>query len=244
LADFILEKSPDRRIVEIGPGLGALTKPLLSRGALVTAIELDRGLAAQLNTWPEAADGRLKILEADVLTVDLKKALGTDPVLICGNIPYNISSPVLFWFMNHSDSQGVFTIQKEMAQRLSAQPGSRSYGRLSVAVSLWYSIEVPFNIPPSAFQPRPKVDSSVIWLSPKISGPAVTRPALGRLTAAAFHARRKTIFNNLLAAYGRKRTEDALEVLKIEPSARAETLEPDLLACLAHLLEENGLAGE
>jgi 16S rRNA (adenine1518-N6/adenine1519-N6)-dimethyltransferase len=233
-----MKKAPDSgEVVEIGPGLGALTKPLLERGALVTAIEFDRGLAEQLKSWPQALEGSLKVLEADILTVDLQRDLGSSSCLVCGNIPYNISSPILFWFMNQAHYQGVFTLQKEMAQRLAASPGSRSYGRLSVAVSLWYSIDSAFDIPASAFQPRPKVQSSVVFLSPKPQAPSISRKALGKLTAAAFHSRRKTISNNLVPAYGREKTQESLEALNIAPTVRAETLEPSVLAKLAHLLE-------
>jgi 16S rRNA (adenine1518-N6/adenine1519-N6)-dimethyltransferase len=134
--------------------------------------------------------------------------------------------------------KGLFTLQKEMAQRLTASPGHKDYGRLTVAVSLWYEVKTFLQIPAGAFQPKPKVDSSLVYLRLKTEPPkAAFRAAVGRLTQAAFLARRKTILNNLGSHYGKARAEKALEALSVEPSLRPEKLEPQVLAELANLLE-------
>jgi 16S rRNA (adenine1518-N6/adenine1519-N6)-dimethyltransferase len=227
-------------IVEIGPGLGALTRPLLARGLELTAVELDRGLARALAGWPEAQSGRLKVLERDVLDLDLERDLGPKTYLVCGNLPYNLSTPILFWFMDQARvaPAGLFMLQREMALRLAAKPGSRAYGRLSVAVSLWYEPRIVLAVRPSAFRPRPRVDSSLVLVRLKGRPPeAAERGALGRLTAAAFAARRKTILNNLSAGYGKARALGALEELGIGPGLRAEALDPGRLLALAGILE-------
>ncbi|MDR1677205.1 MAG: 16S rRNA (adenine(1518)-N(6)/adenine(1519)-N(6))-dimethyltransferase RsmA [Deltaproteobacteria bacterium] len=227
-------------IIEIGPGLGGLTKLILQHGLSVTAVELDRGLAENLRSWPEVKDEKLVVLNQDILTLNLAQDLGLKKCLVCGNLPYNLSTPILFWFMGQAQvaGRGLFMLQKEMAQRLAAKVGSRSYGRLSVAVSLWYEVKVVLDIPPTAFQPKPKVFSSLVSLKLKGEPPSSEeRSALGRLTAAAFLARRKTILNNLSAGYGRNKALMALEELKIDPGQRPETIEPQRLAKLATILE-------
>ncbi|MDR2455496.1 MAG: 16S rRNA (adenine(1518)-N(6)/adenine(1519)-N(6))-dimethyltransferase RsmA [Deltaproteobacteria bacterium] len=235
----LIRAQADWPVLEIGPGLGAMTKNLLSSGAVVYAIELDRGLAESLRTWPEAESGRLKVMEADALDLDLRKDLGPGPFLACGNLPYNISTPLLLWYMREAEAapKAVFMLQREMAQRLCASPGGRDYGRLTVAASLWHHVSPLMDVPPEAFSPRPKVHSRAILLTPKESPPGVSRDRLGRLTAAAFHARRKTIINNLAARYGKERALAALSELGISPGLRPETLAPEIFASLALALE-------
>jgi 16S rRNA (adenine1518-N6/adenine1519-N6)-dimethyltransferase len=239
---LIVETAP-WPIVEIGPGLGALTRPLLSLGASVAAVELDRGLAAALREWPEARPGGpLNVVEADALALDLARDLGPGPHLVCGNLPYNISSPLILWLLSQLQAapKAVFTLQKEMAERLSAKPGSRDYGRLTVAASLRCQVEALMEIGPEAFRPRPKVASQVIRLSAKPGPEVVSAEALGRLTAAAFHARRKTILNNLSGSYGRERAAAALAAAGVAPDLRPETISPETLAALALDLEKAG----
>ncbi|MDR2443419.1 MAG: 16S rRNA (adenine(1518)-N(6)/adenine(1519)-N(6))-dimethyltransferase RsmA, partial [Deltaproteobacteria bacterium] len=228
LAAYIYAKA-DGPIVEIGPGLGALTGPLLAQGATVTAVEIDKGLATELKNWPQNQTGELKVLEMDALNLDLRRDLGPGPFMICGNLPYNISTQLLFWYLSQAEvaPKAVFMLQKEMAERLTAKPGSRDYGRLTVAVGLWHEVKTVFDVPSLAFSPRPKVKSSVVLLTPKSIVPNISREAVGRLTMAAFHARRKTLFNNLTRAYGRENTTRALESLSLEPSIRSEMLEPE-----------------
>ena len=229
-------------VVEIGPGLGALTRPLLDSGLEVSAIELDRGLAAALREWPEAASGLLKVIEADALELDLREAFGPRIGLVCGNLPYNISTPLLFWYMAQARAapKAVFMLQKEMAERLAAKPGGRDYGRLSVAATLFHDKSPLMDVPPEAFSPRPKVRSRVVLLTLKEVAPDVSRGALGRLTAASFHSRRKTVINNLWPRYGRERALEALSRAGVDPRARPETLPPETFAALAVILEPGG----
>ncbi|MDR2368906.1 MAG: 16S rRNA (adenine(1518)-N(6)/adenine(1519)-N(6))-dimethyltransferase RsmA [Deltaproteobacteria bacterium] len=232
-------------VVEVGPGLGALTGPLLGRGLRVTAVEVDRGLAEALGRWPEAGEG-LTVLGRDVLGLDLERDLGGGERVVCGNLPYNLSTPILFWFMDQARvaPRGIFMLQREMARRLVAGCGGREYGRLSVAVSLWYEARTVLAVPAEAFRPRPRVESSVVLLRLRGEPPtAGERAALGRLTAAAFFSRRKTILNNLVARYGRAVATEALGRLGIDPGLRAEALDPATLAALAGILEAGGPDG-
>ena len=239
----ILRGAGSRKIMEIGPGLGALTRPLLEAGSEVNAVELDRGLAENLaESLAVNYPGQLNVLHRDILTIGKNDLSGLAPPLhLCGNLPYNISSPVLFWFLNLRSffTGATFMLQKEMARRLNTEAGTKDYGRLTVALSLWFRIKIELDVPPSAFHPRPKVDSTVISLSPRpeIEEPPIEPEALGRFTAAAFAARRKTIFNNLSRVYGRPQTEAALSGLNLAPSLRAESLGPQTLAALAVILE-------
>lgn len=238
----ILKNASSAPLLEIGPGLGALTRPLAEAGAVITAVELDRGLADNLltNLAPQYP-GRLKILHRDILSLSAEELAAGGPLHLYGNLPYNISSPLLFWFLaNRRFFNGAtFMLQKEMARRLTAKAGTKDYGRLTVALSLWFQIKTVLEVPPSAFHPRPKVDSTVLSLSPLPEGAeaAVSPEVLGRFTAAAFAARRKTIFNNLAKVYGRQQAESALNELALAPGLRAESLEPKTLAALAGLLE-------
>jgi len=239
---ILTEAGPSPELMEIGPGLGALTKPLLAAGAKVRAVELDRGLAENLIELAPtlAGGGGLTVLHRDILTLTEDDLASENPLFLCGNLPYNISSPVLFWFLTHRRrfAGAVFMLQKEMARRLTAGPGSRDYGRLTVALGLWFKVAELLEVPPSAFHPRPQVDSAVIALrpAPRAQEPDIDPETLGRFTAAAFAARRKTLLNNLAKAYGRERSLAALESLGIDPGLRPEVLPPVSLAALARLL--------
>jgi len=233
---------PEPELVEIGPGLGALTLPLIESGARVRAVELDRGLAEALSAGPGAKyPGQLTVIHRDVLTLTADDMAAERPLFLCGNLPYNISSQVLFWFLEHRRrfSGAMFMLQKEMARRLTAGPGTKDYGRLAVALSLWMRVRLVLDVPPSAFHPRPKVDSAVVALSPvpAETEPRVSPEALGRFTAKCFAARRKTLANNLIPAYGREEALAALGRLGFDPGLRAEALDPPALASLAALLE-------
>jgi 16S rRNA (adenine1518-N6/adenine1519-N6)-dimethyltransferase len=159
---------------------------------------------------------------------------------VCGNLPYNLSTPLIFWFLESRAPLGIFMLQKEMARRLWAGPGGKEYGRLSLAVSLFYQASPAFGVSAASFQPRPKVDSVLAILRRK-GGPGngpLSQAALGRLSAAAFHARRKTILNNLSAAYGKERALLALSDLGLDPGARPESIPPEKYHALAMSLEE------
>ncbi|MCA0177423.1 MAG: 16S rRNA (adenine(1518)-N(6)/adenine(1519)-N(6))-dimethyltransferase RsmA [Proteobacteria bacterium] len=184
------------RLVEIGPGLGALTRPLLAELPGLTVIELDRDLAARLRREP-----RLHVVEADVLTVDfaaLAAELG-GPLRVVGNLPYNISTPILFHLLDfapHLIDQH-FMLQKEVVDRMAAGPGSKAYGRLSVMLQWRYDVEALFDVPPDAFDPPPAVDSAIVRLQPLPGTEAVDAALLASLVAAAFSQRRKLLRHTL-----------------------------------------------
>ncbi len=237
----ILEAAGENReMLEIGPGLGALTGPLLAAGARVLAVELDRGLAGNLSRLEREYPGRLTVLHRDVLTLGPEDLEPADQRYLCGNLPYNISSQVLFWFLDLRGhfSGATFMLQKEMAQRLCAPAGHKDYGRLAAALALWFRVDKVLDVPPSAFHPRPKVDSSVVTLRPRPAEELTDiEPALfSRFTAVAFAARRKTLFNNLARVYGREKSQAALAALELPPQVRAESLTPASLASLAKIL--------
>src|SRR5690554_2834583 len=155
-----IRPEPDDNMVEIGPGLSALTSPLLAAVAKLTVVELDRDLARGLRAaWPAE---RLNVVEADALSVDYS-AMGA-PLRIVGNLPYNISSPLLFHLVDHADvvRDQHFMLQREVIDRMVAEPGSSDYGRLTVMLQARYSIEKLFDVAPDAFDPPPKVVSAVV----------------------------------------------------------------------------------
>lgn len=183
--------------IEIGPGRGALTEKLLARAARVIAIELDPGLAAYLRR-KFAGEARLEIVEGDVLATDLAQ-WGLAP--ITGNLPYYIASPILEKALRARPPRAVFLIQKEVAERLTAQPGSRDYGYLTVLTATFAQARMLFTVKPGAFQPPPKVDSAVVLLEPRAPLAAGTEGFL-RFAGQAFRHKRKTIRNNLAETYG------------------------------------------
>ena len=193
----LIDPRPGQALVEIGPGLGALTFPLLERCGALTAIELDRDLAARLRRHGAG----LNVVEADVLRVDFR-ALADErdaPLRVVGNLPYNISTPILFHLLPAADvvADQHFMLQKEVAERIAAGPGGRDYGRLSVMLQWRYRIDTVLDVPPRAFEPPPKVDSAVVWMRP-LAQPAQVPPALlGEVVAAAFAQRRKLLRHSL-----------------------------------------------
>jgi 16S rRNA (adenine1518-N6/adenine1519-N6)-dimethyltransferase len=188
-------------------------------------VELDRGLAQGLMDNPELKDKALNVINQDILKLDLS-ALGTGPFIIVGNLPYNISSPVLFWFLeNFPSSKGVFMLQKDLVLRILSKAGSKDYGRITVGLSPFFHLKSPFDVGSHAFQPRPKVKSSILLLIPKDDAPKINPRDFGRFTAICFHSRRKTLLNNLLVAFGRERAQRVLVELKVKPEIRPEELE-------------------
>ena len=191
---------PGDRLVEIGPGQGAITFPLLRRHGELTAIEFDRDLITPLMEAAEGV-GRLTIIHKDVLDVDFGKLAGEDRLRLVGNLPYNLSSPILVHAIEHAASirDMVFMLQKEVVDRMAAEPGSKVYGRLSVMLQAYCHVDSLFVVPPGAFRPPPKVDSAVVRLRPL---PAAERhdadpAAVERVVRAAFGQRRKTLRNAL-----------------------------------------------
>ena len=205
---------PQPLVIEIGPGRGALTAKLLERAARVVAIEIDHDLVGYLR-HRFAGDARLEVIEADVLATDLAQ---WGPAPIAGNLPYYITSPILERALRLRPPRSVFLLQKEVAHRLVARPGSRDYGYLTVATALFATARLVCEVPPSAFRPPPKVDSAVVEFSP--SAPAVPDPeAFLEFAAHCFHHKRKTIRNNLAVVYGK----DVVESWP-EAALRAEQL--------------------
>lgn len=220
------------RLVEIGPGDGALTAPLLAAAGSLTVIELDRDLLPRLHQL--AGPGQqLQVVNADVLQVRLDTLPGEGPLRLVGNLPYNISSPILFHCLEQLDSieDMHFMLQKEVVERMAAAPGGREYGRLSVMVQLVCEVEPLLDVPPAAFDPPPRVDSLVVRLAPR---PADRRAAdadgvLAEVVRAAFGQRRKTLANalrDLLDA-------DGIRAAGIDPRQRAEQVPPDGFLALA-----------
>jgi 16S rRNA (adenine1518-N6/adenine1519-N6)-dimethyltransferase len=191
-----IRPQPGQALVEIGPGLGALTQPLLERAGQLTVIELDRDLAARLRR-----DSRLDVVEADVLRVDftaLSQRLGA-PLRVVGNLPYNISTPILFHLL---DAVSVivdqhFMLQKEVVDRMAAAPGGKDYGRLTVMLQWRYRVENVLDVPPEAFDPPPRVDSAVVRMTPLPAPEGVDAAVLGELVTVAFSQRRKILRGTL-----------------------------------------------
>lgn len=187
---------PGDAMVEIGPGLGALTVPLADRLGALTVIELDRDLAAR---WRR--DPRLAVIESDVLRVDFA-ALAAERgarLRVVGNLPYNISTPILFHLLEAAVAviDQHFMLQKEVVERMAAAPGGRDYGRLSVMLQWRYAIEHVLDVPPEAFDPPPQVDSAVVRMVPLPPDAAIDAGLLGEIVSAAFSQRRKLLRHTL-----------------------------------------------
>jgi 16S rRNA (adenine1518-N6/adenine1519-N6)-dimethyltransferase len=219
---------PQDTVVEIGPGEGALTLPLLAVARKLTAIELDTDLIPSLQARA-AAVGALRIIHADVLKVDftaLAHELGTPKLRVAGNLPYYISSPILFHCVEHAAAiQDMhFMLQKEVVDRMAAEPGSKVYGRLSVMLQLACRVEPLFDVPPGAFRPPPKVDSSVVRLIPLAAAERhdADPERVHAVVKAAFAQRRKTLANGLKQCM----SSEVIRSVGIDPGARAETLAP------------------
>jgi len=215
-----LDPRPDDNFVEIGPGLGALTRPLLERVAHLKVIEIDRDLAAKLTS--EYTPGRLSVKVADALEFDFA-SLGSD-LRIVGNLPYYISSPLLFHLVEFDAHLHDVTVmlQREVVDRMVAKPSTPEYGRLSVMLQVRFRIERLFNVPAGAFRPAPKVESAVARLTPlRDHRPRLADERLfGEIVAAAFGQRRKTLRNALKTLASKA----DLECAGIAAGARGETL--------------------
>ena len=184
-------------MVEIGPGLAALTQPLVERLGRLTVIELDRDLAARLRLH-----GQLDVIESDVLKVDftqVAQALGAPKIRVVGNLPYNISTPILFHLLDHvaviEDQH--FMLQKEVIDRMVARPATSDYGRLSVMLQWRYAMQDVLFVPPESFEPPPRVDSAVVRMVPHAEPVAVQPALLSELVQVAFSQRRKLLRHTL-----------------------------------------------
>ncbi len=217
---------PSDHILEIGPGLGALTRPLLERCQKLDVVELDRDLAAALRKTDWAREGRLTVHENDALRFDYAALADSNSRLrIVGNLPYNISTPLLFHLLDQADAIRDIHVmlQKEVVERLAAKPGNASYGRLSIMVQYRCIVEKLFVVGPGAFRPPPKVESAVVKLSPR-EQPAVwvkDSAMFEQVVRRAFAQRRKTLRNSL------KGFLDTAEIRAagVDPSARPSVLD-------------------
>ena len=211
---------PRDRVVEIGPGLGALTRPLAARLDHLQVIEIDRDIVAHLRAALPA--GRVTVLEGDALRFDFS-ALGPR-LRVVGNLPYNISTPLLFHLARHTaailDIHAM--LQKEVVERMVAAPSTSQYGRLSVMLQYRFEMEQLLDVPPAAFRPAPKVESAVLRMTPfaRLPHPVRNETAFGKIVAAAFSQRRKTLRNALQAHF---RGAD-FEKLGVDAGLRAQDL--------------------
>ncbi|MBL8540304.1 MAG: 16S rRNA (adenine(1518)-N(6)/adenine(1519)-N(6))-dimethyltransferase RsmA [Betaproteobacteria bacterium] len=224
----------DDRLVEIGPGLGALTRPLLERVHHLTAVEIDRDIVAMLRgAFPQE---RLTVCDQDALTFDFA-AVG-DELRVVGNLPYNISSPLLFRLAAASARlrDMHFMLQQEVVERMAAAPATPAYGRLSVMLQYRFEVVPLFHVPPGAFRPPPKVESAVVRLLPLASRALAPRDEslLAELVRRAFGQRRKTLRNALKGLAG----EDLLRGLGLDPAARAEVLPVAAFVAIANAAAE------
>ena len=231
-----IDPRPGQRLVEIGPGLGALTAPLLERTGRLEVIEIDRDVVGPLRERCEGL-GELVIHQQDVLTMDFAQLAGDGPPLrVCGNLPYNISTPLLFHLLESRRSilDMHFMLQKEVVDRIVAPPGGKEYGRLTVMLAAACRSERLFRVGTGAFSPPPRVESAVIRLLP-LQEPPFPVPDPGRfagIVAAAFSMRRKTLRNGLRSLVD----EAGFAVTGIDPGRRPETLSPAEFAALAATL--------
>lgn len=232
----------DQHLVEIGPGQGALTEPLLQSGARLDCIELDRDLASHLTQYYKNHE-QVTIHQQDILKFDLSTlitdAYTTAPSLrIIGNLPYNISTPVMFHLLkNHQHIIDMtFMLQQEVVQRLAAQPGEKSYGRLGLMAQYFCRVEHQFNVPSAAFTPKPKVSSAIVRLIPHQEFPLTARNVtdLQTVIRTAFNQRRKTLKNSLKAII----SEENLQNLDIDFSQRPENLKLQDYVVLSDALSE------
>ena len=228
-----IDPQPGQPLVEIGPGLGALTGPLLARAGSLSVVEIDRDLTARLRRV-----AGLTVIEADVLKLDFA-TLGTG-LRIVGNLPYNISTPILFHLL---DTVGLvadqhFMLQREVVQRMAAGPGGKDYGRLSVMLQWRYRIDDLFEVPPEAFDPPPRVHSAVVRMRPRSDAAVVDAGLLSALVASAFSQRRKLLRHTLGHWLEARGVEGGFDLLR-----RAEEVPVDEYLGLARAVATAGRDG-
>ncbi len=244
LADIVqaARLGPDSVVVELGAGLGHLTRALLDTGARVVAVERDRDMLRVLEAWKAE---RLTVLAANAARLDLAAVAGSRPLTLVGNLPYHLTSSILFEALEqHADLlRCVFTVQREVAERVAAGEGNRNGGLLTVLLGVWFDASIVRRVPAAAFHPPPKVDSAVLLLEHR----AVPRADVGdeawfrKVVKAAFSQRRKTLSNALRSdpeLGDAARIRDALATAAIVPTRRAETLGVAEFAQLARALRQ------
>ncbi|MEX0915671.1 MAG: 16S rRNA (adenine(1518)-N(6)/adenine(1519)-N(6))-dimethyltransferase RsmA [Wenzhouxiangellaceae bacterium] len=227
----------DDRIVEIGPGMGALTGPLLELVNRLDVVELDRDLVAELPARLEHPDN-LVIHQADALDFDFRALAGDRRLRIIGNLPYNISTPLMFHLLDQSDaiSDMHFMLQREVVDRIAASPGSKAWGRLGAMTQARADTAMLFRVPPGAFDPVPRVESAVVRIVPRTLSDRQREllPALETVVRKAFGQRRKTLKNTLKGLLDAADLED----LGIDPGRRAETVSLEEFSAMAQLVHE------
>lgn len=221
-------------LLEIGPGLGALTAPLLERIDTLTVIEIDRDVIPHLRQACGHAPG-LTVIQADALAMDFATLRPADgrKLRLVGNLPYNISTPLLFHLLESADAirDMHFMLQKEVVRRMDASPDTEDYGRLTVSLAARAEVAELFTVGPGAFKPPPRVESAVVRVTPRPAPFPIRDLALyDRVVKLAFGQRRKTLANALRGAAG----PDAFAAAGIDPRARGETLSPEQFARLAN----------
>lgn len=234
-----IDPQPSDLIVEIGPGQAALTQPLIDSGAEILLVEIDRDLAAGLRERYAKRDN-VTIHEGDALKLDFEALTGGRPFRLAGNLPYNISTPLLFHVLQWSDRirDMHFMLQQEVVRRMAAAPGGKAWGRLSLMCQYHCAVTPLFDVPPEAFTPAPKVHSAIVRLVPHESPPVRIddMAAFEATVAQAFSQRRKTLRNSL-----RGRIDPgAMEAAGIDPGARPETLGLAEFTELSRLWDKTG----
>ncbi|MFT4928279.1 MAG: 16S rRNA (adenine1518-N6/adenine1519-N6)-dimethyltransferase [Phenylobacterium sp.] len=234
-----INPQPDDSLVEIGPGLGAITEPVASLANQLTVVELDRDLVKRLEHHPEFAD-KLTVIEADALKFDFASvAQPGKKMKIFGNLPYNISTPLLFHLFEYTEliDNMHFMLQQEVVKRMVAEPGSKAFGRLTVMTQYFCDAVPVVSVPPESFSPPPKVESMVIRLTPKPPSKRTVKNIkdLNRVCLEAFNQRRKTLRNclkNIIPV-------TTIEALGIDPTLRPEYLTLENFITLANWLTDN-----
>lgn len=230
-----INPSEQDHLVEIGPGQGAITEPLLDSKCQLDVVELDRDLVSQLDRR-FGSIARFTLHSADALAFNFSDLSHGEKLRIVGNLPYNISTPLLFHLMEqaHHIQDMYFMLQKEIVNRLQARPGSKQFGRLSIMIQLHCDVDALFDVDPECFHPQPKVMSSIVRLTPHRQQKyhINNKPFFESLVKAAFGQRRKTIRNTLKEFC----QDDILEAAGISPSQRAENIDIDQFVTLSNLL--------
>jgi len=234
-----LQARPGEHWVEIGPGQGALTEPLLKEGACLDVIELDRDLVTLLREKFRHYDN-LRIHSADALKFDFAALADDDRKLrVVGNLPYNISTPLMFHLLDNAAciQDMHFMLQKEVVDRICAAPGGKKYGRLSVMMQYYCATELLFDVPPESFDPAPQVMSAIVRLIPHQQPPVEVHnvATLNKIVTQAFSQRRKTLRNSLKTLIA----EQDIEALDIDPTLRAEMISLSDFAKLSNLLQND-----
>lgn len=233
-----IQAKPDQHWVEIGPGQGALTEPLLKQRVRLEVVELDRDLVVLLKQKFKQYSN-LQIHSADALRFDFSSLADGDAKLrIIGNLPYNISTPLMFHLLDNAYciEDMHFMLQKEVVDRICAAPGSKKYGRLSVMMQYYCATEMLFEVPPESFDPAPQVMSAIVRLVPHRQPPVAVNDMskLNRVVTQAFSQRRKTLRNSLKKLIA----EEDIVALNIDPTLRAESISLAEFASLSNLLQE------